>query len=348
MPEVRLLEAIIAHPAIAQAQTTMYPVFDRDGRARCSRCSGALSEAYVQVHQCKGRGSVKVKVRSQHAWRGGARMQGQRPCNHSAATDTTPHTTPRQCMPPGGRCPLCSRLTQEGQEHACSALSRMGVDMSALPKYATGWTQEPLTTARDVPGHWVTVYLDRRGQHRRHHLIISPSDVGGFGAFTASGLVPVAQPRAGRDATPAAQQEAPPRVHPTEDHAAVGRYTGLLRDGPLLNDEDGRLAALTLHNGRTIDPNAFGGVLVRINAAHGSAANLCLEKADSPATLMLAATPASIGQELRWDYRAVTDDPNDPLNAACNCGGKQCRYKEISMTGRRCTGKLMRVAKTIK
>jgi hypothetical protein len=56
--------------------------------------------------------------------------------------------------------------------------------------------------------------------------------------------------------------------------------------------------------------------------------------------LLLAAAKALAGQELLWDYRA-TDDPADPLNAPCTCGGKRCLYKDLGVWGRKCTGKLM-------
>jgi hypothetical protein len=40
------------------------------------------------------------------------------------------------------------------------------------------------------------------------------------------------------------------------------------------------------------------------------------------------------GEELTWDYRAVTDDPGDPLlQVACTCGDKQCTGCLLTYTG---------------
>ncbi len=51
----KLLDAVRKHPGVGVALRTMYPVLHTDRRVRCSICGGALSEAYVQVHTCKGR-----------------------------------------------------------------------------------------------------------------------------------------------------------------------------------------------------------------------------------------------------------------------------------------------------
>ncbi len=69
---------------------------------------------------------------------------------------------------------------------------------------------------------------------------------------------------------------------------------------------------------------------MRLNSAHGTAANVCPIEDDSTMTLMKAAIKAAAGKQLRWDYVAVTDDQNDPLNARCKCRGRRCKYKELN------------------
>jgi hypothetical protein len=249
---------------------------------------------------------------------------------------------PTQSMTAGGRCGLCGRLAKESAPHACDALSRMAVDLSALPEYSADWTKEPLTTTRDLPGHWVTVFKDEHGRLARHHLIVAQSPFG-LGAYTVSGLQPLHQAERATAAETAPEQTQETKtsaIRPREDMAAIGRYTGLLQD-EATDEEDERLAALTLQDGTRIDPNSHGGMLVRLNSAHGTAANVCPVEDDNTMTLMKAAIKAAAGEELRWDYVAVTDDPNDPLNAPCKCRGKRCFYKELNLWGRACTGTLM-------
>ena len=97
-----------------------------------------------------------------------------------------------------------------------------------------------------------------------------------------------------------------------------------------------------------IDPNHFGGVTVRINAAHGTAANLCIPQGDDMPPLVLAAQDADAGAELKWDYQALTDNPRDPLHAECTCGGRACVYKHLGIRGRKCTSTLMEYKKRVK
>jgi hypothetical protein len=136
-------------------------------------------------------------------------------------------------------------------------------------------------------------------------------------------------------------------LKPAEDQGACGRYTGVRRTAQSPNairPDAGRLADLTLPDGTVLDPNRHGGVLLRLNSAHGSAANIYVDDGEhSRPPLMLAAKDAKAGTELRWDYCATTDDQADPLNTPCACGGVAIDYPNIGVQGRKCTGMLMQV-----
>ncbi len=96
-----------------------------------------------------------------------------------------------------------------------------------------------------------------------------------------------------------------------------------------------------------LDQNNAGSILYRINQAHGSACNLCAYKVKD-ACYAFVVSKVKPGQELFWDYKTSTDNPNYPeLGVPCHCQGTRrtkvpiwgAAYGEFSMRG--CTGRLV-------
>ena len=165
------------------------------------------------------------------------------------------------------------------------------------------------------------------------------SEIGGMGAFSVSGLDPAAFPDVPdrrRQREQRGEMQALLSWAPTETRASAGFYTGVkVRGQP---PDDPRLSALTLKNRTVLDPQNYGGVLVRMNSGHGSSANVHpLDIGDG--CLMVAALPAAPFEELLWDYVAVTTEADDPLlEVACRCQGRPLTYRWIKVEGRECTG----------
>lgn len=98
-----------------------------------------------------------------------------------------------------------------------------------------------------------------------------------------------------------------------------------------------------------LDPQKYGGVLVRANSAHGDAANaMCISDSDLFIThlpMLVATKDAPVGQEVLWDYNAVTNKADDILlKEVCMCGGKDVTYhiNGMAFKFRGCNGHYMR------
>lgn len=148
------------HPAICDALRMMVPVMV-DGQLRCSNCRTILHKSYIQIHACGKKKGVPLSI---HDMQDGL-------VNASG---------------PFPRCTLCNVILGK-QQHCCAALSRMGLDLSALfgDGDAAGgrWDEEALSQVRNNVGHWVTVFPDLwapPGQTRIlcHHLYIWKRSVG--------------------------------------------------------------------------------------------------------------------------------------------------------------------------
>ncbi len=71
-------------------------------------------------------------------------------------------------------------------------------------------------------------------------------------------------------------------------------------------------------------------MLVRLNGAHGTAANVIVLPAPGGLAFMHVLRPLGAGQELLWDYGASTDNPDDPLaHVHCCCGGQACEERVL-------------------
>lgn len=164
------------------------------------------------------------------------------------------------------------------------------------------------------------------------------SEIGGMGAFSVSGLEPAAFPDV-PDRRRQRQQHGELQQllswTPTETRAVVGFYTGVKVRGQL--QDDPRLSALTLKDRTVLDPQNYGGILVRMNSGHGSSANVHPLDTGS-GCLMVTALPAARFDELLWDYVAVTTEANDTLlEVDCRCQGAALTYRWIKVDGRNCT-----------
>ena len=62
-----------------------------------------------------------------------------------------------------------------------------------------------------------------------------------------------------------------------------------------------------------VDPEHLGGILGRVNSAHGTSANTILVPSKTGRFPRMCGTRASLpGEEMAWDYGAYTDDTEDP------------------------------------
>lgn len=308
------------HAVVNRAMRMLFPRL-HGGRLQCSNCIAPLPFAHVQVHSCDPRKSrLKVQLT-------------------------------KDLVDKGGRCVMCQRFAVAGRDHACNSLSRVCIDLTAMSAFWDGgemagrWERDPLAVTRRLMGPWVIVFPGTGGDKgdaiMRHHAFVWESSVpdAGAGMFTLSGLCSgsIAQVQA---------FDAPLTISssdwkPVETRLAVGYYTGEAVEEGVESD---RLSTLTLEDGSMVDPECFGGVLVRANQAHGTAANACV----TGSALMVAARFAKPGHELFWDYQSYTDDPEDPLlGVECKCGGRACRYAHIKgVDGRKCPGVLLELVTT--
>ena len=145
------------HPAVREAIRRMVPTMV-DGQLRCNNCRAILLKSYIQIHIC----SKKLAVALLADDRDGL----------------------VNSVGPFPRCTLCNVIVGGQQPHSCTALSRMGVDLSAMVGLfgdgdAAGgwWDEEVLSPVRNNAGHWVTVFPDLWAPpgHARvlcHHLFI--------------------------------------------------------------------------------------------------------------------------------------------------------------------------------
>jgi hypothetical protein len=302
------------HALVNRAMRMLFPRL-HGGRLQCSNCIAPLPFAHVQVHSCDPRKSrLKVQLT-------------------------------KDLVAKGGRCVLCQRFAVAGRDHACNSLSRVCIDLTAMSAFWDGgemagrWERDPLAVTRRLMGPWVIVFPgNNENAVMRHHAFVWESQVPGAGAgiFTLSGLRSGSRRQVEAFDAPLAISGSSGDWKPVETRLAVGYYTGeAMAEGV----ESDRLSALTLEDGSMIDPERFGGVLVRANQAHGTAANACV----IGSALMVAARFAKPGRELFWDYRSYTDDPDDPLlGVECKCGGRACRYAHIEgVEGRKCPGVLL-------
>ena len=104
--------------------------------------------------------------------------------------------------------------------------------------------------------------------------------------------------------------------------------------------------ALQQQNGAVIDPEGKGGILVRANSAHGDATNCMMCELTERAKQVFCVVVKCVdsGEELLWDYDAVTSDAADPLlRIECRCNGKHVRVDVfgIGYELRKCPGTMM-------
>jgi len=315
---LRRLWELREHAVVNGAMRMLFPRL-HGGRLQCSNCIAPLPFAHVQVHSCSSKARLKVQLTE-------------------------------DLVAKGGRCVLCRRFAVAGVDHACNSLSRVCIDLTAMSAFWDGgemageWERDPLAVTRRLIGPWVIVFPgNSENAVMRHHAFVWESSVPGAGAgmFTLSGLCSGTRRQVEAfDAAPRAISGGDWK--PVETRLAVGYYTGVALAAD--EEEEGRvesdrLSALTLEDGSMVDPELFGGVLVRANQAHGTAANACV----TGGALMVAARFAKAGRELFWDYQSYTDDPEDPLlGVACKCGGRACSYAHIKgVSGRKCPGVLL-------
>lgn len=297
------------HAVVNHALRSLYPRM-HGGRLQCSNCIEPLLFAHVQAHTCTS-SLLKVKL--------------------------------TEDLVRDGRCALCQRFAVAGKDHGCKSLSSYCIDLTAMSAFQDGgamagkWESDPLALTRFLKGPWVLVFPGGGDSVKRHHAFVWDSQVPGAGSgmYTLSGLSGLSEEAV--DAFDLPRAVSPTDWRPTESTLAVGYYTGVAVEGGEAEDSE-RLSALTLEDGSMVDPELFGGVLVRVNQAHGSSANVCVKGN----ALMVAARSAKVGRELFWDYRSYTNDPEDPLlEIACSCQGRACRYAHLRISGRKCPGKLM-------
>jgi hypothetical protein len=87
-------------------------------------------------------------------------------------------------------------------------------------------------------------------------------------------------------------------------------------------------------NGHYLDAQNDGGVMVRVNSAHGSAANLSCHSHDDR-IFLYASKDVDPGTELTFDYNNKV-----PSSVKCNCKGRKCEVFVLGCTYpcRGCTG----------
>jgi hypothetical protein len=297
------------HAVVNHALRCLYPRM-HGGRLQCSNCIQPLMFAHVQAHTCTS-SPIKVKL--------------------------------TEDLVRGGRCTLCQRFAAAGRDHSCKSLNSFCIDLTAMSAFQDGgamagkWESDPLAVTRYLRGPWVILFPGGGDSVMRHHAFVWDSQVPGAGSgmYTLSGLSGLSEEAVNAFDLPRTVSETD--WSPTESTLAVGYYTGVAVEGGEAAESE-RLSALTLEDGSMVDPELFGGVLVRANQAHGSSANICV----MGSALMVAARVAKAGRELLWDYRSYTNDPNDPLlNITCSCQGRACRYAHLRISGRTCPGKLI-------
>jgi hypothetical protein len=130
-----------------------------------------------------------------------------------------------------------------------------------------------------------------------------------------------------------------PQLQPVpEVFDEVGRYTGELVEASVDGND---LADLTtdgmvkVAGGRVVyvkqvrSPSRIGGLLMMINCGHGERETLEPVKetmVSSLHTYLRVVRAVQTGQELLWDYNAITDKKNEAMKCMCGCGGWLVAY----------------------
>ena len=143
----------------------------------------------------------------------------------------------------------------------------------------------------------------------------------------------------------------------------VAAYTGARYEShdSIVHSEDDRIEVITEPDGRKVNPNEGGGIAAYFNQAHGTAALMLLWPGDKSSCFhhlgdfagfshLVVIKDIKPGEELFWDYAAITDDPDDILlKVPCHCNGKRWRRKVFGdvFNGRGCKKSLITFQKSI-
>ena len=311
------------HPFIQVALVrSTYPYRASCGRWRCARCTVYLKETFLWLHTCT-------------------------------------HGLPLQCddlQAAGlfdaerGACRLCGAKCRASEStHAClSKLFNSAVfDLSDffMPPGSEAADYEAWTARfRALPGIHVVIVtnadtlqggtrgtsplrelaLPENTRYVRFHALIdtTPLDPEGRGLKAAISTAHV--------------QEIPAVPgHPVLTDRIVCAYTGLLHSAPLKNDRD--LATMAIGSGAVlgggpdiayINPLRVGGVAYLMNHAHPPNANCAsFPWNDSIYLARLAERDVYAGDELCYDYMAITDKKKDAAIPCRCCGEPLMRYE---------------------
>lgn len=309
----------------------IFPVW-RSGSLRCCVCDGWLALSPIIMHDC------------------------------------TKHVVvPKELIDLTGRVPRCKLCKQycRAETHRCKILQRMFIDLTAMMQWdSESWSANLLMLLRDAPGHWVVIFphpgpgsaiiehYSLQYPHApvcRHHLIVAKSEFpdAGMGAFTVTGFKVKAEPVS----LPAISVNG--SWTPALTDYVVCAYTGLFtKKGAEIPQaaNTNRMAEYTCASG-VIDASDVGGICVRFNQAHGTAANMAsMEMHEEGLPYLLPIKDSLPGTEGCYDYLGCTDDRHDILmNVQCACKGQALNVKVFGHTIElgKCTKRLIKYQRAL-
>ena len=332
-PDGFLLSQVLKEHAfiqIALASST-YPYLASCGRWRCARCTAVLRETFLWMHTCtRGlslRGEDLQAAGLLDAERGTCRLCGAK-CR-APSSSSEPSSSTHACrsklfnstifdlsdfyMPPGA---------EAASYETWAALYRSWTGIHVVIVTDAVALRGGTRTASPLRG----LALPDTAEHVRFHALIdqTPLDPEGKGLRAVLSSAHVQEV--------SSHQKKP--GHPVVTDRVVCAYTGLLRSAPLRNDRDlatmaiGSGAALEANSNLYIDPLRVGGVAYLMNHAHAPNANCeSLPWNDKVYVLRLDAAEVRAGEELCYDYMAVTDKKKDAAILCRCCGEPLMKYE---------------------